>query len=88
MTTGTFDLYWICIDAGHKGQGLGKALLAKVEAEVRNSGGRMIVLDTSGRPDYAPTRAFYEHAGYTRTAVIPEFYAPDDDLVVYTRKLI
>jgi ribosomal protein S18 acetylase RimI-like enzyme len=88
MTTGTFDLYWICIDAGHKGQGLGKALLAKVEAEVRNSGGRMIVLDTSGRPDYAPTRAFYEHAGYTRTALIPEFYAPGDDLVVYTRMLI
>ena len=87
MTSGTFDLYWICIDAGHKGQGLGKALLARVEGEVRKAGGRMIVLDTSGRPDYSPTRAFYEHAGYARTAVIPDFYAPGDDLVVYTRKL-
>ena len=87
MTTGTFDLYWICVEAEHKGQGMGKALLARVEAEVRKSGGRMIMLDTSGRPEYAPTRAFYEHAGYSRTAVIPEFYSPGDDLVVYTRML-
>ncbi len=87
MTEGTFDLYWICVDAAHKGLGVGKALLSRVETEIRSAGGRMIVLDTSGRPDYEPTRRFYERAGYLRVALIPGFYAEGDDLVVYTRRL-
>ena len=47
----------------------------------------MIVLDTSGRAEYAPTRAFYQRLGYTLAATIPEFYAPGDDLITYTRTL-
>jgi hypothetical protein len=46
-----------------------------------------VVVETSSRADYAPTRAFYEHRGYTRAATIPGYYAPGDDLVVYTKDL-
>ena len=48
---------------------------------------RLIVVETAGRPDYARTRAFYEARGYRRTATIPDFYAPGDDLVVYVKAL-
>jgi ribosomal protein S18 acetylase RimI-like enzyme len=44
-------------------------------------------VETSSRADYAPTRAFYESRGYTRTATIPGYYAPGDDLVVFTKDL-
>jgi hypothetical protein len=47
----------------------------------------MIVLDTSGRREYAPTRAFYERLGYTLAATVADFYAPGDDLIIFTRQL-
>ncbi len=86
LTQGTFDLYWILVDRSAGRRGIGRALMARVEDEVRREKGRLLVVDTSGREDYAGTRAFYESLGYVKTAVIPEFYAPGDDLVVYTRR--
>jgi ribosomal protein S18 acetylase RimI-like enzyme len=83
LTHGTYDLYWICVEAGQKGQGVGRALMQAVIEQLHQLAGRLLVLDTSGRPDYAPTRAFYERLGFRRTAVIPEFYAPGDDLIIY-----
>ena len=87
LTQGTFDLYWIAVGLGSKGKGVGRALMAQTENEVLKQGGRMIVLDTSGRGEYAPTRAFYQRLGYTLAATIPEFYAPGDDLIIFTRTL-
>jgi len=37
--------------------------------------------------EYAPTRAFYERRGYAAVARIPDFYAPGDDQVVYTKAI-
>lgn len=87
MTQGTFDLYWICVDVSARGQGIGKRLISQVEQEIAARRGRLIVIDTSGRPEYAPTRVFYEKMGYRPTARVPEFYGQGDDLVVYTRQL-
>ena len=87
LTQGTFDLYWICVDPSARGQGVGRALMRQVEDQVQASGGRLLLIETSGRPDYAPTRAFYERIGAERTALVPEFYGPGDDLVLYTRRL-
>jgi ribosomal protein S18 acetylase RimI-like enzyme len=81
MTQGTYDLYWIAVSSARKGTGIGRALMTAVESRVSDMGGRMLVLDTSGRPDYAGTRAFYERLGFVRTATIPDFYAAGDDLV-------
>src|SRR5205809_1857885 len=49
--------------------------------------GRLIVVETSSRADYAPTRAFYERRGYTQAARLPGYYAPGDDLVIYLKDL-
>ncbi len=85
LTKGTFDLYWICVDRRFARRGIGKALIDRTELEVQRAEGRMIVAETSGSPEYAPTRAFYEGIGYTRIATIPDYYAPGDDLVIYIR---
>ena len=87
LTRGTFDLYWIAVRCTAQGRGVGGALLQRVAQEVRAMGGRMIVAETSGRPDYAPTRRFYETHGYVREATITDFYAPGDDLVIYVQRL-
>lgn len=83
LTEGTFTVYWLCVAAAGRGQGIGRALMQQVELAARAAGGRLIVLDTSGRSAYAPTRAFYERIGYARAASIPDYYAPGDDLVMY-----
>jgi len=87
LTRQTYDLYWICVDREQARRGVGKALMARVEEEIARAGGRLIVADTSGRADYAPTRAFYEALGYSPTARVPDFYAPGDDLLIYTRRV-
>jgi ribosomal protein S18 acetylase RimI-like enzyme len=86
-TTGTYDLYWIVVERRRQGAGVGSRLLAHVEAELRAADGRLVVVETSSRADYAPTRAFYERRGYTRAATIPGYYAPGDDLVIYLKDL-
>jgi hypothetical protein len=48
---------------------------------------RLIVVETAGRPDYRPTRAFYEARGYRAVATIPDFYAPGDDQIAYVKYL-
>ncbi len=85
-TAGTYDLYWIAVDPRAHGTGIGTALLTRMERRLTGQG-RLIVVETAGRPAYAATRAFYEARGYRRVAVIPEFYAPGDDQVVYTKAL-
>lgn len=83
LTRGTYDLYWICVDRRRRREGHGLALLRSVIRRVGRRGGRLIVLDTSGQPDFAPTRAFYEKAGFQPTARIPDFYARRDDLLIF-----
>ena len=85
-TLATFDLYWMAVDPAVQGAGVGSALV--IEMERRLAGiARLVVVETAGRPDYAPTRAFYQARGYRAAAVIPDFYAPGDDQVVYVKKL-
>ena len=85
-TRGTYDLYWMAVDPALQGTGIGTALVAAMEQRLAGVA-RLVVVETAGRPDYAPTRAFYQARGYSRTAVIPDFYAPGDDQVIYTKEL-
>jgi ribosomal protein S18 acetylase RimI-like enzyme len=86
-TEGTCDLYWIVVDPASQGAGVGTRLLREVEGRLLADGCRLVVVETSSRAEYAPTRAFYENRGYTRAATIPGYYAPGDDLVIYTKDL-
>jgi len=83
LTHGTFDLYWICVSRRQRRRGYGLALLKGVIRGVRREGGRLIVLDTSARRSFAPTRSFYEAAGFKSSARVPAFYGRGDDLVMY-----
>lgn len=86
-TEGTYDLYWIAVDGGRQGSGIGSLMLDHVERTLRAEGCRLIVVETSSRADYAPTRAFYERRGYARAATLPGYYAPGDNLVIYLKEL-
>lgn len=87
LTASAFDLYWIAVDPQVHGQGIGRALIARVEQEVQAASGTLLLVETSGKPDYARTRRFYELCGYQCQAVIHDFYTAGDDLVIFAKYL-
>lgn len=86
-TLGTFDLYWIAVDKTLQGHGIGKALVRAVEDAVGAELGRLILIETGGKPSYAAQRAFYASAGYREVARVPDFYEDGDDRVIYQKRL-
>lgn len=87
LTDAVFDLYWIAVDPKLHRSGVGRALLRAAETEIKQRAGRMILVDTGGKASYAPTRRFYDRAGYVEIARVPDFFAVGDDRVIYARRL-
>jgi ribosomal protein S18 acetylase RimI-like enzyme len=85
-TDRTYDLYWIAVHPDAQGRGGGSTLMAEVEHRLASRGARLVVVETSGRTEYAPTRRFYESRGYAPAARVREFYAPGDDRLVFTKR--
>jgi GNAT superfamily N-acetyltransferase len=86
-TIASYDLYWIAVDPRFQRHGVGRQLIAAVESRIAEAGGKRIYIDTSGRPQYKPTRAFYERSGFRCDACLPDFYGPGDNRAIYVRIL-
>ena len=85
-----WNLYFIAVDPTAQGSGIGSAVMAHVEAELRQRGddeARTLIVETSSTDQYARTRQFYETLGYDEEARIREFYGPDDNKVVFWKSL-
>jgi hypothetical protein len=59
--------------------------MEEIERRLVEKNARLLLIETSSRADYAPTRAFYERRGYRIVSVVPDFYAPGDDRVIFAR---
>lgn len=88
MTQGTWNLLLIAVLPEYQGTGIGTDTMAHVENLVKLKQGRLLLVETSGLPDFSETRAFYPKCGYSQVAVIPEFYDAGDDKVVFSKNLI
>lgn len=87
LTQSSFDLYWIVVDPQAQGNGVGRRLIRATEAAAMEAGSTALYAETSSRPQYAPTRAFYLGCGYAIAAEFPDFYAPGDGKVVFVKQL-
>ena len=86
-STVSWDLYWIAVHPSQQGAGLGRRLLRETERRVRAEGGLALYAETSGKPQYASTRAFYEKSGYATAGVFADFYAVGDAKYTYCRRV-
>lgn len=86
-TVHSYDLYWIAVDPGFQGKGVGRRVMEGAEAIILRDGGRLVYADTSSRSQYEPTRRFYVSCGYHQAAFLPDFYAPGDGKVIYMKSL-
>jgi D-alanine-D-alanine ligase len=86
-TADSYDVFWIAVRKSHQRHGLGRWLMELTEQLIAEAGGRRIYVETSGRPDYLPTRSFYERCQYQKAAELPDFYAEGDSKVIYVKVL-
>lgn len=87
LTESTYDFYWMAIHPATQGKGYGRELIRYVERDVRERGGRLLVLETSSQESYRRTTGFYEKNGYELVARIRDFYKMDDDKLIYVKYL-
>ena len=86
-TVGTWDVYWLAVSPLLHGRGIGTRLMDHAHAMIAGLGGRLAIVETSGRPDYERARRFYLACGYREASRLPDFYAPGDDKIVYGRMI-
>ena len=87
LTEGTYNLYAIGVKSDLHGKGIGHQMMTYLETQLKEKGHRILIVETSGGPDLAKTRKFYEDLQYTKEAVIRDFWSEGEDKVVYWKKL-
>lgn len=87
LTDGTWNLLLLAVDPGMQRQGLGRALVAAVVDALGKAGGRLLIVETSGTPEFAGTQRFYRRLGFRREARVRDFYGPGDAKVIFTQPM-
>lgn len=80
------ELYDIAIFPEFRGKGFGKILLDNVEKNAREE--KMYCLYMSTYANDEKVINFYEKNGYTLVATLPDVHGPNDEGVVYLRKVL
>ncbi|MEM7547381.1 MAG: GNAT family N-acetyltransferase [Pseudomonadota bacterium] len=87
LAEGTWNMLAIAVLPILQGRGCGGALVRRLEDDLRASGQRVLIADTSGTEEFAQTRAFYRNNGYAEEARIRDFWAAGDDKIVFWKSL-
>ena len=85
-----WNLYFLAVTRKRQRGGTGTALVAWVEANLRNRGAdvaKLLLIETSSVDSFEPTRVFYRRLGYVEEARVREYYGPGDDKVVFWKLL-
>lgn len=83
LTDGTWNMLAIAVHPSKQGSGYGGAIVRRLETLLHDDGHRVLIVDTSGKDEFVPTREFYRKSGYVEEARIRHFWAEGDDKVVF-----
>ena len=87
MTVGTYNLYLIAVHPHFQGKSIGQKMLEYIENHLKNRGERILLIETSGLPEFENTVAFYKKNHYEQEAIIREFYAKGEDKIIFWKAL-
>lgn len=85
MTERAWYLWWIVVRKDTQAKGIGSELLRYVEQEIQEFQGRVLFVETGSLPHYELTRKFYLKHGYEKHALLKDFYAAGDSMVVFRK---
>ncbi|MGB3639322.1 MAG: GNAT family N-acetyltransferase [Rivularia sp. (in: cyanobacteria)] len=86
--SGVYNLYFIAVHPKHQGKGYGSAIVNHVEKTLTEKAERLLLVETSGLPNFELTRKFYRKQGYEEEARIREFYKAGDDKIIFRKALV
>ncbi|EHO5625483.1 GNAT family N-acetyltransferase [Salmonella enterica] len=87
MTNNVWNLLMLWISPSHQRQGVGQALMNQVERELRNKHARLLLVETSSLIDFSAARAFYSKQGFINEARIRNYYAINEDKVIFIKDM-
>ena len=87
VTVGTWNLLMLWLAEGYEGRGHGQALVEAVETRLREVGARLLIVETSGLPEFENARRFYDASGFTLEGRVASFFDAGDDKLIYTKAL-
>lgn len=87
MTQSTFDLYWIATSPALARSGVARQLVAAMEGDIAGRADCLVRAETGSREAHGTAVHFYEAIGFSRSATVADYYAPGDDLIIFTRRI-
>ena len=88
MTIRGWNVWWIVVETGTQGRGLGSRMLSAAETAIAAENGRLILIETSGLAKYEPTCRFYLRNGYDLRARVADYYADGDDMLIFAKRVV
>src|SRR5581483_10344838 len=87
MTDRAWHLWWIVVRKDLQARGIGTRLLRHVEDAIRAQQGRVLFIETGSLPHYELTRRFYLKNGYEQHALLKDYYAAGESMIVFRKEL-
>lgn len=87
LTDGTHNLRAMATEPDARAQGVGSALIHRLERDLAAAGQRVLLVETSSAPAFAETRRFYASRGFREEARIAEFWAAGEDKVIFWKAI-
>lgn len=83
----SYRLHQIVVTNEHKDTGLAQEILQRVEALVRDTGGRILLAEASSAAPYASLRDLYTESGFSELVVIQDFYRLGCSKLIFRKDL-
>jgi GNAT superfamily N-acetyltransferase len=86
----TSEITWMAVHAGHRGRGVGRALIRRLTDQLRAEGRRLLLVLTVSSLEEEPgvtdgyqrTRAFYQAVGFLPARELPNLWPGDKALLL------
>lgn len=87
LTNGTYNLLAIGVSENFQRKGIANEMMNYIERQLKSKGGRILIVETSSDDAQIGARKLYQKIGYTREAVIRDFWNDGEDKIVFWKKL-
>ena len=87
LTNGTYNLLAIGVSEDSQRKGIANEMINYIERQLKSKDGRILIVETSSDDAQIGARKLYEKIGYTKEAVIRDFWNDGEDKIVFWKKL-
>lgn len=87
MSDGAWNMLAVAVSAAARRAGVARLLIGAFERELAEDGARVLVVETTTLPEFAPARALYPALGFQVAGEIRDFYADGEHKIIFAKRL-